>query len=676
MTFLNALIWPILAIALIPLAVHIINKKRPAEKRFAAFDFLLKVDKITRKRIRFQSLLLFIIRTLILLLAAAAALQPVINSGFWKEKRKSGRIAAIVDPSLSMRIKAGSENGFRAGLTFVGNHAQREGVKEIVLFVSGRETVRIKLNGYAGEFAEKSAGIEPGFTSGAMLPSIKEALKLVLSGEKVDRLFIVSDFCDHAWSDLSDSLFAPFNIPVVLCNTADSLSVNRGITSLAVEERSDGVGVRVGITNSSPVPLTDWPVSLFLGEKPVMNAFITQDGGADISRLLLLSGYDKTEPGFVKQESDSLGEDDLRYFVYKPQRSVKMLIVDGDQSAHFTDAESYYFERAVSTDEMVSAKVISPGLLTESELNKHDLLCLLNYVPDDGLSKVITGRVENGMGLFVSLGNKVDAEQFNLHLTKATGALLREKKAGFGRDYAETEALALPVAQHQAVASMNELKDAGNYLFTNLFLLEPMVERNAETLLRLRSGDPLLLVRNHGKGRTALFLSTADMSWNNFPMRPFFVPFVKGISRYLSGREQINGGDSLFCGDSVTFASKGTMVLIDDPSGNRFTSPVQNGTALFYNTDLPGCYRLHDEGEVREFCVNVPPSESRLEPLGKDKLNSITAGSISAMVHVRYTEDAEVNLPKPIWYYLLFAVILLMIAEALIASGKRRELND
>jgi hypothetical protein len=139
----------------------------------------------------------------------------------------------------------------------------------------------------------------------------------------------------------------------------------------------------------------------------------------------------------------------------------------------------------------------------------------------------------------------VEIEKFNSVLSTASGAVLREKKAGYGRDFAETEPLSLPIIQHSAVSSMAELNEADNYLFNNLFLIEPMADRKTETLLRLRSGDPLLLYRSFGNGRVALFLSSIDMAWNNFPLRPFYVPFVRGLARNLSGKEQRNGGDSL-----------------------------------------------------------------------------------------------------------------------------------
>jgi hypothetical protein len=672
MTFLNALVWPIIAIGLIPLAIHLINKKKPAEKPFAAFDFLLRVDKITRKRIRFQSLLLFLIRTLLLLLAAFVAMQPVLHGGSWKETKRSGRIIAIVDPSLSMRLISSGVSGFDAGLSFVGKYAEREGVKEILLLSPGKEMQRISLNGYSGEFEDKTEKLEPDYSRGSLEATIREAVKLSLSEGRIDRIFVVSDFCAHSWNALPDSLFADFSIPVVFCNTKDTLSYSRGVTAVTAEQHNDGMGVRMTIINSSDKPMQDWPLSLTLGEKTVMNTFVTQEAHSTVSRLLLLTGYEKAEPGNIRQSPDSLSEDDIRYFVFQPQGMAKILIVDGDQAAHFTDAESYYFEKAVSTDPLVSVRVIPSMSLNKKVLEDYDLLCLLNYVPDETFKNEIDNFVKSGNGLFISMGNKVVIDQFNTVLATTAGAILREKKAGYGRDFAETEPLALPIVQHSAVNSMAELLESDNYLFNNIFLIEPMADRNTETLLRLRSGDPLLLYRSYGNGRVALYLSSIDMAWNNFPLRPFFVPFARGLARNLSGKEQRKGGDSLFCGDSIVFDSKSEMVLIDDPSGVRHNIVVRNNKALFYNALLPGHYTLFDGKEIRPFCVNTPPGESDLTQVSDEKLNTITAGSMNTVVRIRYSREADVSLPRPIWHYLLFAIIILLLIETIIATERRK----
>jgi len=40
---------------------------------------------------------------------------------------------------------------------------------------------------------------------------------------------------------------------------------------------------------------------------------------------------------------------------------------------------------------------------------------------------------------------------------------------------------------------------------------------------------------------------------------------------------------------------------------------------------------------------------------------------------VRYKNDAEVKLPRPIWHYLFVAIALLLLAEVLVAAYKRKE---
>ncbi len=678
MTFLNFLGWPLFALSLIPIVVHLINRKRVVDRRFPPFDFLMKIDATASRSLNLQSLLLLLIRMLILAVALFMLMQPVLYSGHYKDVERSGRIIVVLDASMSMRLISRGVSGYRAGLSFIGKYVEREGIKEVVILSHGLENRIIKLNGYAGEFSEKTANMEPSYGSSPLETPIREALKIAKAEGTNDKIFIVSDFYAHSLEMLPDSLFWGHPSQIIFCNTADSHSVNIGITNVAVERSGDGTPVALKALNSSGNDIADWPLQLYLGNKLVTSLFVDIKANSELNKRVLLSGYEMAEKGFVRQKTDSLVEDDVRYFVFNPPKSVAVLIVDGDQAANLVNAESYYFERALSTDKSMTIKVVPHMIIDNRLLEGYNVLCLLNYVPDIQSVKVIERFIKNGNGLFVTLGNKVDVDLFNAKMGKLTGVTLRERKAGYGKKFAEAESFALPFAAHPAVMPISELRDGSNYLFRNLFLVDPNPDKTTETLMRLVSGDPVLLCRESNNGRILVFLSSIDMEWNNFPLRPFFLPFAHGVVSYLAlsgnNSKQYN---SITCGDSIIIKAKSASVIVYDPLGVRHVLSVRDGLAPFYETFLPGHYVVQDGSAPAIFIsVNTPPKESDLKMVADEKLKRITAGSSPVFVPIRYSKEAEVSLPRPLWYVLLSLVLILMLIESLIAREWRGKRDD
>src|SRR3954447_25032453 len=92
---------------LIPLAVHLFDRRRPRPHPFAAISFVLRSQKRTASRLKLKRLLLYALRTLILLAIPVALARPE-----WKKRgtaaqtaRGPAATAIVLDASLSMRYR-------------------------------------------------------------------------------------------------------------------------------------------------------------------------------------------------------------------------------------------------------------------------------------------------------------------------------------------------------------------------------------------------------------------------------------------------------------------------------------------------------------------------------------------------------------------------------------------
>src|SRR5215204_829420 len=66
-----------IALASIPIIIHILNRRRYKVERWAAMEFLLRAMKKNRRRLKFEQWLLLATRCLVLFLVATALSRPL-----------------------------------------------------------------------------------------------------------------------------------------------------------------------------------------------------------------------------------------------------------------------------------------------------------------------------------------------------------------------------------------------------------------------------------------------------------------------------------------------------------------------------------------------------------------------------------------------------------------------
>jgi type IV secretory pathway component VirB8 len=98
--------------ALIPVALHLLHKRRPQPYLFAAVRFIQDATAKSRRSRRITQCVTLIMRVLIIIILAMAFAQPLVrNSKFLSEGQ---RVAVIViDSSASMQASGGDKSLFQ-----------------------------------------------------------------------------------------------------------------------------------------------------------------------------------------------------------------------------------------------------------------------------------------------------------------------------------------------------------------------------------------------------------------------------------------------------------------------------------------------------------------------------------------------------------------------------------
>jgi uncharacterized membrane protein len=100
-SFLNPWLLSGVALASAPIIIHLFNRRRFRVENWAAMDFLIQAASTNRRRVKFEDLLLLLLRTLAILFLVLAVSRPVVRGlGDWQEDRR----IVVIDDSFSTQL--------------------------------------------------------------------------------------------------------------------------------------------------------------------------------------------------------------------------------------------------------------------------------------------------------------------------------------------------------------------------------------------------------------------------------------------------------------------------------------------------------------------------------------------------------------------------------------------
>lgn len=298
------------------------------------------------------------------------------------------------------------------------------------------------------------------------------------------------------------------------------------------------------------------------------------------------------------------------------------------------------------------------------------MLVLANVrAPADDVAAAIAARVRAGMGLWITVGERVDAAAYDRVFRDLLPLALREPVlAGSlpGRAEASGEGVAPAELSHpifrELAAGGEQTRDLGlaGARARRLYLLEPDLTRLSAVALSFQSGAPLLITREHGRGRVALLTTTIDRDWSDLPLRPGFVPLVTQTVTYLAAHRVSAGDRQLLVGEPWTADLPGPLSVLTPSGHSRPLLPHADGWR-YADTYQPGHYQvLGQPGEApRTFTVNIDPRESDTTPR-------------PLLAPDRHPDAALTRAQRPRWRPLLLLALIVLGAESLLRLHARR----
>jgi len=709
MSFLAPLFLLGLAALAIPVLVHLTQRERKSVIEFPSLMFLKKIPYESVQKRRIRDWLLLALRLAALALIVSAFARPFLRGSDVAAAPGGARdIVVLLDRSYSMGYGDSWSRAQRVAAESIASATPADRIS-VVLFADSAEVALRSTPDRSRAVAEINAA-SPGPGSTKYGPALKLAGSLLAESMLPRKeVIVVSDFQRSGWQP-DDTLRLPGGTVVTTAVVEGATGPSLALTPATLLRTRDAgqperVTVTVGVLNRTAADAAAVPVQLEMDGRVVQTLPVSVAGGASATvtfapvsiaatttRATVRLGTDMpsgvaVQTGVAPAAStvDALARDNVFNFVITPSAPVPVTVVTQGNRG---DA-NLYLSRALAIGEAprFETSLQSVDALAGDAVNRARLLILNDVAVPEAAAARLTTFVEGGGGLLLALGPRATWPSAREAWLPAVMAAPVDRTRGAaaklsGMDYGHS------VFEPFRAPRSGDFSTARFYSYRGL-----KAAADATVLARFDTGEPALVEKAIGRGRVVMFASTIDLSWNDLALKPVFLPFIHQLGRHLSGfREQPSAltiGEVLdmtaaeIAAGATTTAAAGNEAsrTVLTPSGQRRDLSVNSesmASAGALELVEQGFYEIRSSGRepgpVIVAAANVNLAESNLDRMDpKELVTGVTgggaAGSTGAL-DVLPDEAQELN--QRVWWYLLFAGILLLIAETVLAQRLSR----
>lgn len=647
------------ALAVIPILIHFLNRRRFRTVEWAAMQFLLRAMRENRRRLRIEQWLVLVTRCGLLMLLGLALARPV-----GCEKSTIATIAAssaalhvlVIDNSYSMAYQADRPHA-RTHLDQAKLLARqlidrmKAGADSVTVLTAARPAAAVVLQPIYDLDAAKAAvdRIEQSYSGTDLAGAMRIALDIVRNAtdQPTRQLYLLTDCTRSAWTSAQATILPSLARELAsLCHVwIFNLSLpnqsNQAVLSIAPAKnlaREGFAGEFQAVVRgygSTDQAIVQWKFDdKVIGSQilpldshtPPLSQSQPPDASGGLHRLSVsLSGDDR------------LNVDDIRWRVVELTSSLQTLIVQGQYGPGPLDGSAAFLRLALSPRsdqsraDYVMAEVINDLELLTRSLDNYRAV-ILAAVPHITARQAdqLRGFVEQGGALILFMGQTIDAESYNRTLLPRgllPGPLSRrmsvsEGQRPFAFDFNPSGPLhpLLDVFKYQEKTGLDTTQI---FAYWQVDLSPDSKVQRVLDYLPDEQGrrDPAITVHNLGRGQVVFFSTSADAEWTTLPAKPAYVPLMHellaGIVSSEAGWLNVSVGDVLELPPGLPLAA--APMLKDPQQGDVLVEQVNrsDGRKVLRSIPLsrPGIYTLSTGLRIIPIAVNVPDDEADIRPL-------------------------------------------------------------
>jgi hypothetical protein len=695
LSFANPLLlWGALAAA-VPIAIHLLSRRRSRRLAFSAVEFILRSRKQKVRHIRLRQILLLVFRTLLVAAIAFAIARPMLRPKEAVAAAPAGLTATalVLDASLSMRYQMGGKTLFQ--------RAKDEAKSLLDGLPSESASTLIICDGRTAEAAPPSfdrvelkrriESAEVTYRPADVTACINAAANALgqspLEGKKI---FVLSDLTTPSIrldapppkvpTPKGEVLPEVVFIDAAQGNSMPNLSVIDVSLAPSAALGTRGFEVSATIRNSGDKPAENVTVTLKVGGQPATRGYVDVPARGTAKKVLSHRFDPGTQFVEVSVAADALPDDDARTFIVKVPRDVRALVVDGAPAAVKYKDEAFFVDAALGpgqTGGRISATFLDADAAQARPLTDFDVVLLLNVpTPKTSFVESLKTFANSGGGVFISMGDQVNPDEYNavfgsflprpMHVVRTAA----DPEQPSGQAGPPPARFARVDFMHPAFAIFDGASEGFDSARTfKYMLLRPDAQADERVLASYDDGSPALIEARRGKGHVVLYTSTVDRDWTDWPIRTSFLPAIQQLTSYLAGGLDERPPMPVLVGETrpLKVPEGTTLAEVRGPDGK----PVRlNDQGI--PVDKPGAYTvsIREGAGTRDiadlaFAAVLDPKESDTTRLSKEELAEHFGGE----AHASVSGGADSALPKtgtPLWTWLLVAAMLAFVAEGVL----------
>jgi hypothetical protein len=680
MTLLAPLFLVGLAGLAIPVFLHLIQKERKNVVHFPSLMFLRRIPYQSVRRRRIRHWLLLAMRLAALALIVLAFARPFLRRTEIVASASGAReVVILIDRSYSM----GYGNKWSQAMTAVQtaiNGLTPSDRGSVVLFGSSTE-VAVRTAPDRARLQAAVAGLQPSAGATRFGPALKLAGSILGESALPRReAILISDFQRGGWQG-SEGVRLPDGAvltPVVITETGKPNLAIAPVTLQQTEfENQQRVTVTTGAVNHSDAPVQA-DISLEMGGRAIQTRRVSLAARGSASTTFdPVTVAERNIRGTVRLAEDALPRDNVFHFVISPETPLHVVIGERSGAQRST---SLYLSRAVAVSETpkINASIRQVDSLSPEDLSRAGVIIINDAPIAQATAERLQRFVEGGGGLFLALGERgtwpsvADILPANpgQAVDRTRGTVARLGALEYGHPLFE-------------VFRGPRTGDFASALFYGFRGVTPLPNANAaktvQTLARFDDGAPALMERRVGNGHVLMWTSTLDTVWSDLALKPVFVPFVHRIVRYLGAYRDPKPwrtvGDVVDPGQQASALAKGSARparVALTPGGQRISLDGDGPEVL--ELAEQGFYEFRTQGRDNDPPVvvasNVDLKESDLTPMDAEEVVAAALGRAGgpATGPTAPPSDEAQESAQRMWWYVLFAGLLLLGAETVVAN--------
>jgi len=699
MSFLNPFFLLAAAAVGLPIAIHLLNLRRPNKVSFSTLAFFNELKKTTIRRIKIKQLILLVLRTAAVLCLALVLARPFLPpniAGETAAEDEPSITAILLDNSISMaRIDAGGPLFDQAKEIITQLTEQSKEEDRFVLQMSNGKTFPVAtlnkdelLNLLRNTELHKS-----GNYSLQRLKSLSEYASTAPFNNK--KMFILTDGQPSQFDFPEDSEFEKTisNISVSWFKIGDPDVQNTFISSVNTATSIGGAGVpytlEIEVENSGNRLAANQYLSLnFDGEDVGQHALELEPGEKQVFTFEVIPDRTGDITAKLVIEGDEFSEDNSYFFSVSVPGSRDILWVTENETSgsEFNSYTGIVLQAAAENDAQLSYSKSSINNLNTKDLDDFDAILLdgIRSVPEY-LYPTLINFVQKGKGILFFPSEAGDVTNYNSFL----GQLNAGRYVGLKGEYASFNPVAtikqLPVG-HPILDNIFDNRDEEEIRINppELFYYlnyQPAENSSGISLIRSALNDIILYEQPLGNGTVFVSAIGNDPGWSNLPVNPLFAPLYYKTVLYTASFDE-SGLKTHTLGSSFVYQlpmnAEEAELEVNGNTTKPEIVPQTNAVQIVYPAVewSPGWVHIKTKTDEQIVGINIPAGESLFDDGQendniladvKEKLNANVVETVDLDEIEMNNKLQQAGLGKEIWYWFMWAAFLFLLAESVVS---------